>query len=235
MRENALIKSLHTDYARSLTKNFFKAVEDYRLIKSGDRVFVSVFGDSPSLLLAALLRDYKRHGGVSFEVSYRAENACAGEFLNSLGISAECLENAAAGESAFDSAARLGCNKIALESHFDDVIEDTLCGMIYGGEARIMLPRERAKKGGIELIRPLYLVRERDITAWQSANRLACEERRSDDPARKLVKELIARLSEGNPQVPQNIFRSVHNVRLDHIISYNDGICEHTFLENYER
>lgn len=260
-------ESLHGEFSRTIHRRFSKAIEDYKLLQSGDAVCVCVSGGKDSMLLGALFREYEKHGGVPITVKYLVMDPGYSEESRSqivtnaalLGLPIETFrtEIFAHTENArknpcflcakmrrghlYKKARELGCNKIALGHHFDDVIESILMGMIYGGQAQTMLPRVRsANYGGMELIRPLYLVRERDITAWRDQNGLcflqcACRVTQRDEGSkRKLIKGLIARLAEDNPQIEQNIFRSVCNVRLDRLISYKDKNKTHSFLEDFD-
>lgn len=266
MGENAVINSLHGEFARTITRRFSKAVGEFGLLKSGDKICVCISGGKDSMLLAALFRDYERHGSVPvtarylvMDPGYSEENFTRiTENAERLGLPVETFsteifrhtENAddpcflcskMRRGHLYSKARELGCNKIALGHHFDDVIESTLMGMLYGGQTQTMLPKLRARNyPGMELIRPLFYVRERDIMAWRDFNGLefpgcACRiTSREDGSKRTLVKRLIAELSEENPQVAQNIFRSVCAVRLDRILSYKDKNGVHTFLDNYD-
>jgi len=266
MEENAATKSLHGEFARTITRKFSKAVEKFELLKSGDKICVCVSGGKDSMLLAALFRDYERHGSIPVSARYLVmDPGYSEEEFARIMDNAELLELPVETfrteifrhtESAdnpcflcskmrrghlYNKARELGCNKIALGHHFDDVIESTLMGMLYGGQTQTMLPKLRARNyPGMELIRPLFYVRERDIEAWRDFNglsfsRCACRlTAREEGSKRKLVKRLIAELAENDPQVEQNIFRSVCTVRLDRLISYKDKDGVHTFLDNYD-
>lgn len=260
--------SLHGEFSKKIHRKFTKAIEEYKLLQSGDNVCVCISGGKDSMLLGVLFREYEKHGAVPISVKYLVmdpgyspenftkikENAAR------LGLTVETFTTEIFKHTEqterdpcflcakmrrghlYVKARELGCNKIALGHHFDDVIESILMGTIYGGQAQTMLPRLRSKNyAGMELIRPLYLIRERDIIAWRDFGGLeflqcACSvTKREEGSKRKLVKRLIARLSEDNPQIEQNIFRSVCNVRLDRLISYKDenGVI-HDFLENFD-
>lgn len=265
--DNTVINCLHTDFSRTITRRFSRALEEYRLLNKGDRVCVCVSGGKDSMLMAALFRDLERRGAYPINVRYLVMDPGYSEQdleliksnIERLGAPAEYFkteifshtENAAKNPCFLCSKMRrghlyakarsMGCNKIALGHHFDDIIESTLMGMIYGGQTQTMLPKLRAQNyEGMELIRPLYLIRERDIEAWRDANGLqflqcACSvTRREEESKRKEIKRLIARLEAENPQVPQNIFRAVHGVRLDMIISYKDKDGLHSFLDDYD-
>lgn len=261
---------LQTVFARNITKKFTRAIEEYSLInKNGDSVCVCISGGKDSMLLAALFRDYERR--CSFELNvkylvmdpgYSAENlALIKRNAERLEIPCEYCETEIFSHIEhtdnpcflcsklrrgylYSKARELGCNKIALGHHFDDVIESTLMGMIYGGQTQTMMPKLHAQNyPGMELIRPLYFIRERDIIAWKEHNGLqflqcACSVMNSADKEhatkRSEIKELIERLESENPQIPMNIFRSVHGVRLDRIISYKDDKGIHNFMDNYD-
>ncbi len=266
MEENTIITSRHREFARAMTRKFSKAIEEFQLLKSGDKICVCISGGKDSMLLAALFRDYERHGSVPVTVRYLVMDPGYSEdnfaritenaerlglpietFVTNIFKHTEIAENQCFLCSKmrrghlYNKACGLGCNKIALGHHFDDVIESTLMGMLYGGQTQTMLPKLRARNyAGMELIRPMFYVRERDIIAWRDFNGLrflqcACRiTSREDGSKRKLVKRLIAELAEDNPQVEQNIFRSVCTVRLDRLISYKDKNGVHTFLDNYD-
>lgn len=265
--DDMIINSLHTDFSRTILRKFSRALDEYKLLKSGDMVCVCVSGGKDSMLMAALFRDLERRGALPAEVRYLVMDpgysARDLELIKSnierLGVPAEYYKTEIFSHTEkaeknpcflcskmrrghlYAKAQSMGCNKIALGHHFDDVIESTLMGMIYGGQTQTMLPKLRARNyEGMELIRPLYFIRERNIEAWRDANGLgflqcACSvTRREEESKRKEIKRLIARLEKDNPQVPQNIFRAVHGVRLDMIISYKDEQGLHSFLDDYD-
>lgn len=266
---NAPINSLHTDFSRKITRLFNKALEEYALVKRGDRVCVCVSGGKDSGLLAALFRDMERRCALSalgaeavflvMDPGYSAESlTLIDRALERIDVTAGFYKTEIFSHIAnekdpcflcsklrrghlYEKARALGCNKIALGHHFDDLIESTLMGMIYGGQTQTMLPKLRAQNyEGMELIRPLCLIRERDIEAWRDANGLeflqcACSvTKREEGSKRQEIKRLIARLEAENPQVPMNIFRAVHVVRLDRIFSYKDKDGLHGFLDDYD-
>lgn len=269
MREEVIPSAaLHGEFSKTIHRKFTRAVEEYELLKSGDRVCVCISGGKDSMLLGALFREYEKHGATPITVRYLVmdpgyteqslsliESNAARLDLPIESFSTEIFRHTAKVENnpcflcakmrrghLYSKARELGCNKIALGHHFDDVIESILMGMIYGGQAQTMLPRLRAQNyAGMELIRPLYLIRERDIIAWRDFCGLeflqcACSvTQREEGSRRKQIKRLIARLAEDNPQIEQNIFRSVCNVRLDRLMSYKDkdGVI-HSFLEDFD-
>ncbi len=267
MKENGIISSLHTDFAKTLTGRFSRAIKEYRLVENGDSVAVCVSGGKDSMLMAALFKNFKMFGGIDFSVRYLAmdpgyseENmALIRENAALLGIALDEFKTDIFEATAntrdnpcflcskmrrgylYRKAQTLGCTKIALGHHFDDIIESILMGMLYGGQTQTMLPRLRAQNcKGMELIRPMYFIRERDVIRWRDVNGLrfapcGCSlAERENDSKRAEVKRLIAGLAAENPQVEMNIFRAVHNVRLDRIISYKDEDGVHSFLDKFD-
>lgn len=265
--DNSIINSLHTDFSRTITKKFTQALEEYALLKSGDSVCVCISGGKDSMLMAALFSDLARRGDLSFNVRYvvmdpgysAPDLELIKRNVTNLGLEAEYFKTEIFSHSEraaknpcflcskmrrghlYTKARSMGCNKIALGHHFDDVIESTLMGMIYGGQTQTMLPKLHAQNyEGMELIRPLCLIRECDIIGWRDVNGLeflqcACSvTRREEESKRAEIKRLIAKLEAENPQVPQNIFRAVHGVRLDRVFSYKDKNGLHSFLDDYD-
>lgn len=265
---------LHTEFGKTIFKQFTKALADYRLVSEGDKIAVCISGGKDSMLLAVLFSDWQRHSPVPFEVKFLVMDpgysAANREMIEQNAQKLEmpitvfdtdifgAVENVRSNPCflcskmrrghLYNKARELGCNKIALGHHYDDVIESILMGMIYGGQVQTMLPRVRSKNfAGMELIRPLYYVRERDIERWRDACglrflRCACRftERCGEATGEELskraeIKKLIAYLAEKNPQIEANIFRSVENVRLDRIVSYKDKDGVHTFLEDFDK
>lgn len=264
MSENGITKSLHTQFAKTLTKQFARAVNEYALIENGDSIAVCISGGKDSTLMAALFKDYQSYSQMDFSVKYLAMNpgysdenmALIRENAERIGIelceykteifrhTADTRDNPCFMCSKmrrghlYKQAQAMGCNKIALGHHFDDVIESILMGMLYGGQVQTMMPRLFAQNyEGMQLIRPMYFIRERDVIEWQRANDFTFAPcgcalaKREDGSKRAEIKQLISRLSAENPQIEQNIFRSVHNVRLDRIISYKDENGAHSFLD----
>lgn len=257
---------IHGKFAQSIHRKFTQAVKEYRLFSEGDRICVCVSGGKDSMLLAVLFREYEKHGEIPIKVRYLAMNP--GYSQRNLELLRENAEKLDVPIEIFDTeifrhtekadnacflcskmrrghlynkARELGYNKIALGHHFDDVIASTLMGMIYGGQAQTMLPKLKAQNfPGMELIRPMYLIRERNIIAWKDYNGLEflkCEcalSKQHITTKRAEISELIAKLEAENPQVPMNIFRSMHKVRLDRVISYKDKNGEHSFLDDYD-
>lgn len=266
MSEKMIENGLTREYSTALLGKFTKAIDEYNLLKNDDKICVCVSGGKDSLLLSALFREYEKHGKKRISVRYLSMNpGFSSEDEEQIkrnamrvGVNLEFFKtevfSLVDGEKnpcflcskmrrglLYKKARELGCNKIALGHHFDDVIESILMGILYGGQTGTMLPRVQAAHfEGMELIRPLYFVRERDVVSWAKYCGLelsGCKcvlTRRGENSKRDFVKRLIARLCEDNPQVEMNIFRAVQNVPLDRIISYKDESGVHSFLDKYE-
>ena len=271
MIERSIIKK----YRDELWKPFVYAVKKYELIQAGDKIAVCISGGKDSMLMAKLFQEIKRHRKFDFELvflvmdpGYSSENRAIIEanarmmnipitvFETNIFDSVYNVENNPCYLCArmrrghlYNKAKELGCNKIALGHHFDDVIETILMSMIYGGQVETMMPKlHSANFPGMQLIRPMYFIREDEIKHWAKYNDLhfiqcacrftdTCTTCNPDGAARSKrqeIKQLIAHLNEGNPQVVMNIFRSVENVKLNKIISYKkDGVI-HSFLDGYD-
>ena len=268
-------RSIITTYRKELWSPFVLAVKKYRLIQAGDKIAVCISGGKDSMLLAKLMQELHRHSETPFELvflvmdpGYNQENrARIEENARILHVPITVFESeifdlseTVAGDSPcylcarmrrghlYAKAKELGCNKIALGHHKSDVIETTLMGMLYGGQLQGMLPRIKSTNfDGMELIRPLYCVLEKDILRWKEHNDLqfiacACKFVQKvtggDDDgfsARKRVKELIATLKEENPNVENNIFQSIHNVQLDTLAEYKSEGKRASFLDKFEK
>lgn len=265
-------RSIQTKYHKKLFSRFAKAVVQYELIRPNDKIAVCISGGKDSMLMAKLFQEIKRHDKFPFELvflvmdpGYREENrALIEENAKKLDIpitvfTSQIFESVATIDKSpcylcarmrrgnlYAAAKELGCNKIALGHHYDDVIETILMGMLYGGQVQTMLPRlKSANFAGMELIRPMYFIRERDIESWRDFNELrflqcACrftEALGREDGVmqskRQKVKELIRTLKAEDPEIEQNIFKSVENVNLSTIIAYKDREGnKHYFDEN---
>jgi tRNA(Ile)-lysidine synthase TilS/MesJ len=268
-------RSIITTYRKEIWSPFVLAVKKYALIQAGDKIAVCISGGKDSMLLAKLMQELKRHSDVPFELVFLVmdpgynlinrqkieENAK----LLQVPITVFESDIFAASENAnasspcylcarmrrghlYSKAKELGCNKIALGHHKSDVIETTLMGMLYGGQLQGMLPRIKSTNfEGMELIRPLYCVLEKDILRWKEYNGLdfiacACKFTQNltgtdDDTfsARKRVKELIAQLKTENENVENNIFQSIHNVQLDTLAEFKTDGIKHSFLDKFEK
>ncbi len=267
-------RSLITKYRKTIWNRFIGGIKDYRLIQPGDHIAVCISGGKDSMLLACCMRHLQQYSDFPFSLEflvmdpgYRPANRQlilhnAQQMNLPLHVfdtqifdvvadipKSPCYLCARMRRGYLYSRAQaLGCNKIALGHHFDDVVETILMSTLYGAEYRTMMPKLHSSNfPGMQLIRPLYLVRERDIIAWKNYNHLsflqcACRFTEKiaagDQPGqskRQEVKELIARLRRDNPQVDVNIFRSVHSVNLDTVIGWRsarDG--SHSFLDRYD-
>lgn len=266
MSEKMIENGLTREYSTALLGKFTKAIDEYNLLKNDDKICVCVSGGKDSLLLSALFREYEKHGKKRISVRYLSMNpGFSSEDEEQIkrnamrvGVNLEFFKtevfSLVDGEKnpcflcskmrrglLYKKARELGCNKIALGHHFDDVIESILMGILYGGQTGTMLPCVQAAHfEGMELIRPLYFVRERDVVSWAKFCGLelsGCKcvlTRRGENSKRDFVKRLISQLCEDNPQVEMNIFRAVQNVPLDRIISYKDESGVHSFLDKYE-
>ena len=270
--ESSLRKKFHTP----LFSKFAKAIREYELLKPGDKVAVCISGGKDSMLMAKLFQELKRHDKFPFELEfvvmdpgYREENRKKiEENARLLGVPVRIFES-----QIFDAvdviekspcylcarmrrgylyraAKELGCNKIALGHHYDDVIETILMGLLYAGQFQTMMPKLHSTNfEGMELIRPMYLIREEDIIRWKDFHGLSflqcachftetCWTVREDGTAvskRKETKQLIAELKKTNPYVESNLFQSVTNISLKTVIAYKDqkGVRHH-LLEEYD-
>ena len=258
-------------FRRRLFSAFAKGIVTYGLLEEGDSVAVCVSGGKDSFLMAKLFQELKRHNKIAFSLKFISmdpgyspanrqlieKNAAALDIPLEIFSTDVFADAYAAGKSPcylcarmrrghlYAQAQKLGCNKIALGHHFDDVIETTLMGMLYGGQMQTMMPRvDSANFKGMRLIRPMYLVRERDIKAWQEEYGLkflqcACKfteqqiSANGEEGKRLKVKNLIRSLAAEDPEIEMNIFRSAENVNLGTVIAYKDkeGV-KHRFDEN---
>lgn len=259
-------------YHEELWSPFCKAIKRYELIKPGDRIAVCISGGKDSMLMAKMMHMLHRHTEIPFEVEYLImdpgyspenrrlieQNAQFLELPYTI-FDSDIFEVANAQEKnacflcarmrrgcLYGKARELGCNKIALGHHFDDVIGTTVLGMFYGGQLQAMIPKLKAKNfPGMELIRPLYLVHEEDIVAWQRANGLqfiqcACrftENAAQDHGAskRQEIKQLIKQLKKNNPSIEDNIFASIHILQLDTMVKWKYRGREYSFLDDYDQ
>ena len=266
-------RSIIKKYRKDIWSRFVKAVKEYHLINESDKVMVCISGGKDSFLMAKCIQEIKRHGKINFEAKYVVMNPGYNEknkeliLKNSreLNIPIEMFESDIFNvvdnvESKspcylcarmrrgylYSKAQELGCNKIALGHHFDDVIETTLLSMFYGAEVKTMLPKLHSENfKGLELIRPLYLVKEKDIISWVRSNELtflncACRfternNNQDDDSGKRVeMKELIKHMRKSNPNIDHNLFTSLANINLDAVLGYRkDGVL-HSFLDDYE-
>lgn len=267
-------QSIRKKFRVSLMSPFIRALKEYKLVGEGDRVAVCISGGKDSMLMAKLFQELHRYSDVNFDLKflvmdpgYNAENRrVIEENARRLNVPIEIFES-----NIFESvytvekspcylcarmrrgylysfAKRLGCNKIALGHHYDDVIETILMGMLYGAQIQTMMPKLRSTNfEGMELIRPMYFIREDDIKAWRDYNDLhfiQCACRFTDTcttcnngqnhSKRQEAKELIRTLKKTNPNVEKCIFKSVENVSLETILAYKKNGVKHFFLDDYD-
>ena len=267
-------ESIVKKFRKTIWNRFLKGVKEYELIKEGDKVAVCISGGKDSMLMAKCMQRLQKYSKVPFEVVYIVMNPGYNEINRQkiienaelLGLPIQMFETRI-----FDvvdkidnnpcylcarmrrgylykQAQDMGCNKIALGHHFDDVIETILMGMLYGSQIQTMMPKLHSENfGGMQLIRPMYMVKEADIIAWQKYNDLqfiqcACHFTESysksgdgiGNSKRQEIKSLINKLRVINPTVDINIFRSVENVNLKTLISYHIGNDYHHFLDDYD-
>ncbi len=268
-------RSIRKKFHSCILSRFTRALNEYQLINEGDKIAVCISGGKDSMLMAKLFQEIKRHNKMEFEVIFllmdpgysEANRRIIEKNAELLDIPLTIFETDIFSSvfnvrtnpcylcarmrrgNLYAKAKELGCNKIALGHHFDDVIETILMGMIYGGQVQTMMPKlHSANFPGMELIRPMYFVREEDVKRWRDYNGLhfiqcackftdqaASENDNEHTSKRQEIKQLIARLAKINPQIEMNIFRSVEGVNLKTLMSYKDFDGElHHFLDNYE-
>ena len=264
-------RSIITTYRKKLWVPFIKAVKEFKLINEGDKIAVCISGGKDSMLMAKLIEEIKKHGDCNFEVHYIVmDPGYSVENRNKIIENAKIMNIPI---EMFDSdifeivtnmddnpcylcarmrrgclykkAQQLGCNKIALGHHFDDVIETVLMGMLYAGQIQTMMPKLHSNNyPNMEIIRPMYYIREHDINFWKKYNdldfiRCACRftEQASCDNGlskRKEIKDLIKELHKVNPYVENNIYRSMYNVNLNMVIEYSKDGKKYNFLDSYD-
>ena len=261
-------KSLTGEFSKSIWSMFRRGIEEYRLINEGDRIAVCISGGKDSMLMAKCIQRLQMYGETHFTAEYIVmdpgyadenrqkiiENATVLELPIRI-MDTRIFESVEKAEKhpcflcarlrrgwLYRTAQELGCNKIALGHHFDDVIETILMGMLYGSQVQTMMPKLHSENyRGVQLIRPLYLVREKDIISWAECNGLsfiqcACGVTRNEGSSKRAeIKRLLEQLRQTNPAVDMNIFRSVENVNLQTLISYHLGSDYHHFLDDFDK
>ena len=271
-RTEQIEKSLIKKFRKPIWSRFTKALHDYEMIKDGDKIAVCISGGKDSMLMAKLFQELLKHGKANFELVFLVMNPGYNEDnwkiiqdnAKVLGIPLTVFETQIFDTVAdidknpcylcarmrrgylYSHAKELGCNKIALGHHFDDVIETILMGMFYGGKVETMMPKLHSQNfEGMELIRPMYLIKEDDIIAWRDYNQLnfiQCACRFTENcvscgggrgSKRDEMKELIKEFRKQGDIIEKNIFRSVHNVNLRTIIGYHKDDMEYNFLDDY--
>ena len=271
-RQKQAERSIVKKFRKEIWRRFTKAVNEYELIRDGDKIAVCLSGGKDSMLMAKLFQEIARHGQKNFEAvylvmdpGYNAQNLQRiRENAGILGVPVEIFRSQIFDIVAvedmespcylcarmrrghlYNKAKELGCNKIALGHHFDDVIETILMGMLYGAQIQTMMPKLHSTNfAGMELIRPLYLIREEDIIRWMDYNdlhfiRCACllTEKKGTEIGSKRdeVKALIRELRKKSPYIEKKIFRSVENVNLNPVIAYKQDGLKHHFLDGYDK
>lgn len=260
-------RSIVKQYRKQLWSKFIKAVIEYKLVEDGDKIAVAISGGKDSILMAKLFQELKKHGQIKFDVEYIAMDPgyhpqirqLLEDNLKYLEIDAHIYESGIfevvdrmakdypcylcarmRRGSLYAKAEELGCNKLALGHHFNDVIETTMLNILYAGNYKTMLPKLKAKNFDLELIRPLYLIEEESIKRFiknsgiwplNCACMIAAEKIGNK---RYEIKDLIKTLKENFKDVDKSIFRSAQNVSVDSILGWEKDGVKHSFLENFE-
>lgn len=272
-RYQEIERSIIKKYRKEIWCKFTKAIRDYELIKDNDRIMVCISGGKDSFLMAKCFQEIKKHGKVDFEASFVVMNPGYTDkhlkeikknakdlnipieiFNSDIFASVEVMHHKSPCYMCarmrrghlYNKARELECNKIALGHHFDDVIETNLLSMFYGAEIKTMMPKLHSEHfAGLELIRPMYLIKEHDIIAWAKYNHLtflncACKmtiENNIDEEKskRKEIKKLINNLRKINPYIDYNIFKSMENINLNQILGYKKEEQKYFFLDDYDK
>ena len=265
-------RSIIKKYRKEIWSKFVKAVSEYELIKENDSIMVCISGGKDSFLLAKCIQELQRHGKFKFDAKYVVMNPGYTEINKNhiiknaeiMNIPIEIFESdifdivdkvdkspcylcaRMRRGCLYNKAKELGCNKIALGHHFNDVIETTLLSILYGAEAKTMVPKLHSDNfEGLELIRPLYLIKEEDIISWKKFNELeflncACKFteqntlEQNKTSKRLEIKNLIKKLKEINPDVDYNIFKSMDNINLNCVLGYSKNGKRIEFIDDYE-
>lgn len=271
MNNELIERSIVKTYRKEIWARFIKGVKEFNLVEDGDVIAVCISGGKDSFLLAKCMQELKRHGKINFELKficmnpgYKEENLELIKYNAKLmnidihifnsnifdvvekQITSPCYLCARMRRgNLYSEAQKLGCNKIALGHHFDDVVETVLLSMFYGAEYKTMMPKLHSDNfENMELIRPLYYVREHDIIRFVNGNKLkflncACkftEKNEFDNKSkRKEIKDLLNELKKVNPAVDYNIFKTTFNINLNTILGYHDNNKEYFFLDNYDK
>ena len=268
--ERSIIKT----YRKEIWSKFIKGIKDFKLIEDGDKIMVCISGGKDSFLLAKCIQELQRHGKVNFEAEYVVMDPGYNDYnrnfildnakilnvpikmfetdifdvVSTVESKAPCYLCARMRRGhLYNKAQELGCNKIALGHHFDDVIETTLLSLFYGAEIKTMMPKLHSDNfEGIELIRPMYFVKEDAIIAWKKYNELTfincacrftegCSLINDGTSKRKEMKELIKTLRKTNPEVDHNIYKALDNVNLECILGTKKNGEYKSFLDDYDK
>ena len=271
-RYQQIENSIITKYRKSIYKNFREAIDRYKLIDDGDRICVCISGGKDSMLLAKCMQEYQRHGDKKFELEFvvmdpgysnknrekieenakllnvpiKIINKNIFEVLNKQTWGSACFLCAKMRRGClYNIAESLNCNKIALGHHYDDVLETMLLNIFYSGEIKTMMPKIHSDNFNLELIRPLYLVKEPDIISWEGYNKLefldcACKVtetiKQHDENAskRKAMKNLIAKFRKESEYIDKSIFHSMSNVNLNSMLGWKKDGKEYNFMDDYD-
>lgn len=273
-RYQEIERSIIKQYHKKIWSRFARAVKQYELVKEGDKIAVCISGGKDSMLMAKLFQELKRHRKCHFELEFLVMNPGYNEenyenivrnaeimkvpirtFHSDIFNIVDHVDESPCYLCArmrrghlYSQAKALGCNKIALGHHFDDVIETILMSMFYGAQVQTMMPKLHSTNfEGMELIRPMYLIREDDILAWRDSNELKfiqCACRFTEDThkaedgigqsKRQEMKMLIKELKKVNPHIDKHIFRSMENVNIDTVIAYKKNGKKYSFLDTYD-
>ena len=272
-RTREIERSIIKKFRKSVWRPFTKALNEYQLVQEGDKIAVCISGGKDSMLMAKLFQELKRHGKVNFEVVFLVMNSGYNEdnwniILNNaklLGIPLTVFESDIFDTVAtidknpcylcarmrrgylYSKAKELGCNKIALGHHFDDVIETILMGMLYSAKIETMMPKLHSQNfEGMELIRPMYMIKEEGIKAWRDYNKLQfiqCACRFTENCStcgggrkskRDEMKELVEQFRNISSVIDTNIFNSIHNINLNTVIGYHKDDMKYNFLDDYD-
>ena len=271
---NEIERSIIKKYRKDIWSRFVKAIQEYELIKENDNIMVCISGGKDSFLLAKCIQELQRHGNVSFDAHFVVMDPGYSDYnreaiednskvlnipieifksdifdvVESVDAKSPCYLCARMRRGhLYNKAKELGCNKIALGHHFDDVIETTLLSMFYGSEIKTMLPKLHSDNyEGLELIRPLYLVKEEAILSWKKSNELTfincackftekCSIEDENISKRKEMKELIKNLRKINRDIDYNIFKALDNINLNCVLGFKEDGIYKSFLEDYDK
>ena len=271
---NNVEKSIIKKYRKEIWRPFVKAINDYDLIQENDKIAVCISGGKDSFLMAKCFQELKKHGKIKFDLEFLVMNPGYNDFnaqmieenakkLNiPINVFKTDIFNIVASLTdgnpcylcarmrrghLYNEAKKLGCNKIALGHHFDDVIETILLSMFYSGEIKTMMPKLHSDNfEGLELIRPMYLIKENDIKSWVKYNQLTfincacrftenCNINDESTSKRLEMKRLVEQLRQKNKYIEKNIFKSVSNINLTQIIGYHKDDYKYNFLDDYDK
>ena len=265
-------RSIIKKYRKEIWSNFTKAIKDYELIKENDKIMVCISGGKDSFLMAKCIQELKKHGKIHFDAYFVVMNpgyidkniklimdnaklmnipieifeSDIFNVIDNVDFKSPCYFCARMRRGhLYNKAKELGCNKIALGHHMDDVIETIMLSILYAGEYKTMMPKLHSDNyKGIDLIRPMYYIKEQDIIAWQNYNKLkflncACKFTQDSEidenlSKRKEIKKLINDLRKNNIYVDHNILKSSDNVNMNCILGYKSNKKYHSFLEDYD-